>query len=91
VAYTLYMLALTYLVIASPITLGSPDLLMSAERYMLAAAPMFLLLGRWMGHRPWLDMLLVSGGLFLMGGWWRTPRGPKRAKHTGADGRRLRY
>ncbi len=67
VAYTLYMLALTYLVIASPITLGYPDLLMSAERYMLAAAPMFLLLGRWMGHRPWLDMLLMSTGFMLQG------------------------
>ena len=47
-------------------------------RYVLLAIPMFLLLGRWMARRPWLDMLVVGGGFmlqalflgyFLRGGW----------------------
>jgi hypothetical protein len=55
-----------------------PDYLMSAGRFLLVAAPAFLLLGRWSARRPWLDLLLVSGGFllqavlltfFLSGGW----------------------
>lgn len=47
-------------------------------RYVLMCLPVFLLLGRWMEERPWLEMLLVGGGFmlqgiflsfFLRGGW----------------------
>jgi hypothetical protein len=47
-------------------------------RYVMAAVPLFLLLGRWMVRRPWLEMLVVGGGFmlqalflgfFLRGGW----------------------
>lgn len=66
-AYTLYMAGLVLLAITSPITEGYPDLLMSAGRYMLAAAPLFLQLGRWSQRFPTLDTLLVSGGFLLQG------------------------
>lgn len=66
-AYTLYTAGVLYLAIASPITQGYPNLLMSTGRYMLAAAPIFLILGRWMGRYAWLDLLLTSGGFMLQG------------------------
>ena len=76
-AYTLYMLCLLALILATP----RPDRLgyfVSAGRYLLAAVPLFLLLARWARQRPWLDLLLTSGGFlmqavfaayFLSGGW----------------------
>jgi hypothetical protein len=67
VTYTIYTAAILLLAIISPITKGYPDLLMSAGRYMLAALPVFLVLGRWMGHHSWLDLLLTSGGFMLQG------------------------
>lgn len=66
-AYTIYTAGVLYLAIASPITVGYPDMLMSAGRYMLAAAPIFLIIGRWMGRYPWLDLLLTSIGFMLQG------------------------
>lgn len=77
-AYTLYMVVVLLLSICSPITEGRPDLLTSAGRYMLAALPIFLQLGRWAHRYAWLDMLLVSTGFmvqavltvaFLRGDW----------------------
>jgi hypothetical protein len=77
VSLTLYMLALLALIVSSP----RPDRLgffVSAGRYLIAAVPAFLLLGRWAARRPWLDILLVSAGFlmqavfalfFLAGGW----------------------
>jgi hypothetical protein len=77
VLYVLYMVGLLVLCLSSP----RPDRLgifVSAGRYLCAAIPAFLLLGRWAERRPWLDMLLVSGGFllqavfaafFLAGGW----------------------
>lgn len=77
VAYTLYMVCLLALILASP----RPDRLgyfVSAGRYLLAAIPIFLMLARWAQRRPWLDLLLTSGGFllqavfaayFLAGGW----------------------
>lgn len=64
VAYTLYMLALLACVVSMP-TLGAPDVYRSAGRYLIAAIPMYLLLGRWSRSRPWLDMLISSGGFLL--------------------------
>lgn len=76
-SFTLYMVCLLLLVVSSP----RPERLgffVSAGRYFTAAVPAFLLLGRWVVRRPWLDLLLISGGFllqavfaayFLAGGW----------------------
>lgn len=64
VAYTLYMLALLACAVSMP-TLGISDVYRPAGRYLIAAVPMYLLLGRWSRSRPWLDMLIVSGGFLL--------------------------
>ncbi len=78
-AFTLYMLGLLYLTVATPVTQRlEPDPLFSAGRFLLVAAPMFVLLARWTANRPWLQLLLVSigfmaqailGAFFLTGGW----------------------
>ncbi|MFI5273571.1 MAG: hypothetical protein ACHQ4H_11115 [Ktedonobacterales bacterium] len=76
VAFSLYMLGLLALTVMSPITVAQ-DLYISAGRYLLAAAPIFLVLARW-SRRPWLDTLLLATGFvvqaallgqFLMGHW----------------------
>lgn len=76
-SFTVYMVFLLLAVVSSP----RPDRLgffVSAGRYFTAAVPAFVLLGRWVVRRPWLDLLLVSGGFllqavyaayFLAGGW----------------------
>jgi hypothetical protein len=66
-AFTLYMLGLLYLTVAQPVVVnpGYPDMLMSAGRFLVAAAPAFLLVGQWIERRPWLDLLVVSGGFML--------------------------
>lgn len=79
VAFTLYMLGLIYLTVATPVTQRlEPDPLFSAGRFLLVAAPMFVLFARWTATRPWLQLLLVSTGFmaqailgvfFLTGGW----------------------
>lgn len=66
VALTLYSLGVLYLCLASPIV-GAPDVLSSDGRYVLTAIPLFLLLARWSERRPWLETLLVSGGLLVQG------------------------
>lgn len=63
-AFSLYTLGLIYLAVMSPMPSG-PVSLVSAGRFLVAAAPVFLLLGRWAARRPWLDLLLTSGGIFL--------------------------
>lgn len=63
-AFSLYTLGLIYLAIMSPMPSG-PVLLISAGRFLVAAAPVFLLLARWTIRRPWLDLLLTSSGIFL--------------------------
>ncbi len=77
VMYTLYMAGLLFLCVSSP----RPDRLgifVSAGRYLCAALPVFLQLGRWAQDRPWLETLIVSLGflvqaalaaVFLSGGW----------------------
>lgn len=67
-AFTLYMLGLICVATMSPVLHPQgnyPDMLMSAGRFMTAAAPMFLVLGRWTARWPWLDMLVVGGGFLL--------------------------
>ena len=80
-AFTLYMLGVLYLAVAAPmldLKVGDPDIFVSSGRFLMVSSPIFLALGRWTTHRPWLDLLLVSGGFFLQavfaaffltGGW----------------------
>ncbi|HEV2459604.1 MAG TPA: hypothetical protein VGS80_14705 [Ktedonobacterales bacterium] len=78
-AFTLYMAGLLYLAVATPVMVSRyPDMFQSAGRFLLAAIPLFLVLGRWTRGRPALDLLLVGGGFllqavlaafFLTGGW----------------------
>lgn len=70
-------------VCAFVLTITSPlatyfDPFASAGRYLLAAFPVFMLLGKWAEEKPWLNALILSGGwmlqavfamFFLMGGW----------------------
>jgi hypothetical protein len=76
-AYTLYMVGLLILIVISPRPhrLG---LFVSAGRYLIAAVPIFILLGSWARRYPWFDMLMISCGFllqavlaayFLAGGW----------------------
>jgi Mannosyltransferase (PIG-V) len=77
VMYTLYMVGLFALILASlrPDRLG---FFVAAGRYLCAALPIFFWLGRWSETRPWLYLLLTSAGfllqatlatVFLTGGW----------------------
>lgn len=59
-AYTLYMVGLVGLALTSPVTVGNEPLL-AAGRYMMAAIPIFSVLGLW-ARRSWLNTLLVSAG-----------------------------
>lgn len=80
-AFTLYMAGLLYVCVATPMldtVLHDPDIYISSGRFLLAAFPMFLLLGRWMRERPWLETLVLGVGFsvqavllafFLAGGW----------------------
>ncbi|HEU5440516.1 MAG TPA: hypothetical protein VFU88_14595 [Ktedonobacterales bacterium] len=78
-SFTLYTAGLLYLAVASPmVATRDPDMFQSAGRFLLAAVPVFLLLGRWIRRRPALDLLLIGGGFllqaalaayYLSGGW----------------------
>jgi hypothetical protein len=61
VAFSLYMIGLLGLSLVSPITSINNEPFLSFGRYLLAAIPMFLVLGIW-ARRPWLDTLLVATG-----------------------------
>jgi hypothetical protein len=63
--YTLYSAGLLLLLLLSPSS--QQDTLQSAGRYLVAGFPAFLLLGRWMTGRPWLQQLWLSGGFMLQG------------------------
>ncbi|HEX8034607.1 MAG TPA: mannosyltransferase family protein [Ktedonobacterales bacterium] len=65
-AFTLYSGGVVYLSLASPaVGPGVLDILHSVGRYLVVAAPVFLLLALWSERRPWLDMLLTSGGFLI--------------------------
>ncbi len=64
VAYTLYLLGTLYLCVAAPV-IYSQSVFRSSGRYLLVAAPLFLLLARWSGRRPWLEALLMGSGCLL--------------------------
>lgn len=75
--YTLYMAGALVISLASPLV-SYFDPVASVPRYLIAAFPAFLLIGRWTERYTWLHMLTMSGGFmlqglltgfFLMGGW----------------------
>ena len=61
---TLYTLGVIYLSLASPVVTNG-SYVTSDGRYMIAAVPVFLILAQWSERRPWLDLLLVSGGFLV--------------------------
>jgi hypothetical protein len=65
-AFVLYTLAVCYLAISAPV-FSQPDLIESTGRLLLAAVPVFLVLGGWMRARPALAQLWIAGGLMLQG------------------------
>lgn len=66
VMYTIYMVGLIYLAVSSPVLDSpDPDMLISAGRFLIAAIPVFLIVGRWTKDRPALDMLIVTGGFLV--------------------------
>ena len=64
VAFTLYMAALLYLLLTSPVP-SHPEIIASAARYLLVAFPVVLILGRWTTRRPWLLILILCVGFVL--------------------------
>ena len=64
--FVLYTIALAYLAISAPVP-SQPDLIESTGRFLLAAIPVFLVLGAWMRRRPAFAQLWVAGGLMLQG------------------------
>lgn len=77
--YTLYLAGIVALCVAQPVVhVEFPDVVLGSGRYMTAAVPLWLALGRWMERRPWLQTLLLGGGwalqalllgYYLQGGW----------------------
>lgn len=78
-SYTLYSLALLAVTIGAPVVgMHFHDAWISSGRYLLAAAPCWLALGRWTLRSPALETALTAGGwvlqtvllaFFLGGGW----------------------
>jgi hypothetical protein len=65
-ALTIYMLAVIGLLVTAAVP-GDFDPFNAESRYLIMSVPIFLLLGRWMSRRPWLDMFVVGGGFLLQG------------------------
>jgi Mannosyltransferase (PIG-V) len=64
VAFTLYTAGLLYLSLYAPVR-DTPVLIYAAGRFMMAAIPVFLLLGKWTVRRPTLEMFFFSLGFLL--------------------------
>ena len=62
--YTLLMLGVLFTTVATPMV-HSPLPFAAAGRYLLPAVPVYLLLGYWVRQRPWLDQLIIGGGMAL--------------------------
>lgn len=76
-SFTILMACAFVLTLMSPLATYF-DPFASVGRYLIAAFPAFLLLGKWAAKYAWLNALLLSGGwllqavfalFFLMGGW----------------------
>jgi hypothetical protein len=63
-AYTLYTIGLLALILVSPVA-TEHDTVASSGRYLLAAIPCFLLLGRLLTQRPALQLLVLGSGFML--------------------------
>jgi hypothetical protein len=66
-AFTLFVLGLCYVSVSAPV-LRTPELIESTSRFLLAAAPVFLVIGRWTATRPALGHLWAATGLLVQGG-----------------------
>jgi len=66
-AFTLFVLGLAYISVSAPV-LKTPELIESTSRFLLAAAPVFLVIGRWTVTRPALGYLWVASGFLVQGG-----------------------
>lgn len=64
--FTLYMVMVIGVLITAAVPLDF-DPFNGESRYILMSAPIFVMLGRWMSRRPWLDLLVVAGGFLLQG------------------------
>jgi len=63
---TVYMVAVIGLLVTAAVP-SDYDPFNAESRYLIMAIPIFLLLGQWMYRRPWLDFLVVGGGILLQG------------------------
>ncbi len=79
VMWTLYLVGICGLCLTTPyVDAIFPDVYVSAGRYVLAAIPMFIVLGRWAERHPWVETLVIQGGwalqaiflVFLFNGGW---------------------
>jgi hypothetical protein len=66
-AFTLFVLGLCYISVSAPV-FSTPELIESTSRFLLAAAPVFLVIGRWTARRPALGHLWAASGLMVQGG-----------------------
>jgi hypothetical protein len=66
-AFTLFVLGLCYISVSAPVP-RTPELIESTSRFLLAAAPVFLVIGRWTVTRPALSHLWVASGFLVQGG-----------------------
>jgi hypothetical protein len=64
--FVLYTLAVCYLAISAPI-FSQPDLIESTGRLLLAAIPVFLIIGEWMRRQTGFGQLWLAGGFLLQG------------------------
>ncbi len=78
-AYSLLMLGVCAICLGTPyVDAIFPDVYVSAGRYVLAALPMFLIVGQWTRKWAWLETLVINGGwaiqviflIFLFNGGW---------------------
>jgi hypothetical protein len=65
-AFVLYTGAVCYLAVSAPVP-SEPELIESTGRFLLAAIPVFLVLGTWMRRRSAFAHLWVAGGFMLQG------------------------
>lgn len=66
IVYTIYMLSLLYLILGIPAVHELfPDVVVGGGRFLLAAAPLWVTLGRWSQRYRWVHTLCISGGYLL--------------------------
>jgi hypothetical protein len=63
-AFVIYTLGVCYLSVSAPVS-NEPELIESTGRLLLAAAPVFLVIGAWLRRRRVLGQLWLTGGFLL--------------------------